>query len=69
MTEVRLYRPGDEIAINDAFKYMGETIHDYIYEDIGEVVSAAVKKSMKAPAMESLLEQLVKEAVTKKARL
>lgn len=57
-----------ENAINDAMKYMGESIHDYIYEDLSEVVGKAVNKMMKSAPVQTILEEMVHEAVSRKVK-
>lgn len=57
-----------EGAINDAMRYMGESIHDYIYEDLNKNVSRAVNKMMKSAPIQTILEELVQEAVSKKVK-
>ena len=57
-----------EKAINDAMKYMGESIHDYIYEDLSESVGKAVDKMMKSAPVQTILEEMVQEAVSRKVK-
>lgn len=54
-----------EKAVSDAFRYLGDTVHDYLYEDINRSVAKAVGKVMNSAPMQNVLEDVVREILEK----